>query len=291
MMGGHARPLWQEHRSNILATLAKSELFNYAIERWAQLSSDYEESGEDECADSDGDAVLGKEKHDLDNIVTSSLEDIEVIVSSMFAVIPALRSLRRSYILDLEAAGLEATSTEVAGLTTGEITLPNLTAGNPSLHSIVKSEADSKTHLEAPKDIEKQPKPTYTLRVVSNEVPQDAVFDETIRLVKELEEALRNDEDLAKAYARDITAFSVDLHEQRVQLDRYYRSYRTREKGVSSTKADLVVQLNKDVKQTMNAVMPFENTTQAQLMSSEEMDSMVNNLIKQVGKANSILAA
>lgn len=280
-------PLWQKHRSSILATLAKSELFDFAAERWAELSNQYEEIEEEpDCGkpkfvdDLAGDNVNRIPENTINNLhkaVAFSLEDIEVIVDSIYAVIPALRSLRRSYILDLEVASQDSTLSQVTESTIFDAT--------------TMSEVDSQTDVPASIDLKKQHKPVYTLRVVNPKAPQNAIFDETMRLIKELEEALRNDEQFAQAEAHEIAVFSPEINEQRVQLDRHFRNQNNGEKGISSKKADAVSRLNHDVKATVDAVMLFENPEKGPVMNGEEMDKMVSNLIEEMGKVNSILLA
>lgn len=153
--------------------------------------------------------------NNLHKAVAFSLDDIEVIVDSIYAVIPALRSLRRSYILDLEAASQDSSLPQVTESTIFDATV---------------SEVDSHTDVPASSDLKKHHKPVYTLRVVNPKAPQNAIFDETMRLIMELEEALRNDEEFAQAEAHEIAVFSPELHEQRVQLDRHFRNQDSGEK-------------------------------------------------------------
>jgi hypothetical protein len=214
--------------------------------------------------------------NNLHKTVAFSLDDIEVILDSIYAVAPALRSLRRSYILDLEAASQDSTLPQVTGSTIFDATV---------------SEVDSQTDVPASSDLKKQYKPVYTLRVVNLKAPQNAIFDETMRLIKELEEALRNDEEFAQAEAHEIAVFSPELHEQLVQLDRHFRNQERGEKGISSKKADAVSRLNHDVKATVDAAMLFENPEKGPVMNGEKMDKMVTNLIEEMGKVNSILLA
>lgn len=56
-------------------------------------------------------------------------------------------------------------------------------------------------------------------------------------------------------------------------------------------KAEAISQLNHEVKATMDSIMLFTKPTKAQPVDGAEMDKTVNNLVKDMGKVNSIFSS
>lgn len=299
----------QSDRRNILAAISKGELLEFAIDHWRLLSEviDYDteeadESGAFECS-SYGNGiskavVTQMASHNLPAQVAAEIllvvEEIRVAVDSLFSILPSLRSIRQSRVLDLDSLG--------SGVSLpNEIAVDQTPAEVPARKSVTpKSPVSSPSHSDKGKALypPEKAKPLYTLRVTRDKTSHSLVLEDTLRLAKSLEEALRNDEEYAKSHdlAKGASVLSPEMTKQRGILEKYREAFSgsVGNRDIPAREAEVALQLNKALKKTVDTViMPdlttYQKNSDWEFPSSDDMEKTIKEMLGVFEKSNSAL--
>jgi hypothetical protein len=271
-------------RRAILAALGTGNLVDIAIERWSVLSmsSTDEESMAFEATTADttadADTTKGSESAAMTSTTTekatgaaigSALQDIEFALESLFSINSSIRSIRRSYRLDIESAWEENSSV---------------------VDSTVGANSDAVDSDGQPMSTEKQ-KEYLVLRVVSKDkAAQRLMREETVQLVKLLEDALNNDEasvsDQADSGAgKKMRLLSPEVKTQRLRLEEFEKN----STEIPPDKLKIAVGLNQTLKKTLNSVIVSDNRDAVgklkQLQATWETDKILDRTMETLGNA------
>lgn len=265
-------------RRAILAALGTGNLVDIAIERWSVLSmsSTDEESMAFEATTVD--TTKGSESAAMTSTTTekatgaaigSALQDIEFALESLFSINSSIRSIRRSYRLDIESAWEENSSV---------------------VDSTVGANSDAVDSDGQPMSTEKQ-KEYLVLRVVSKDkAAQRLMREETVQLVKLLEDALNNDEasvsDQADSGAgKKMRLLSPEVKTQRLRLEEFEKN----STEIPPDKLKIAVGLNQTLKKTLNSVIVSDNRDAVgklkQLQATWETDKILDRTMETLGNA------
>ncbi|OTA80853.1 hypothetical protein M434DRAFT_37765 [Hypoxylon sp. CO27-5] len=258
---GNSIQNFRRHREKLMAALGKGRLLDFAIERWTVLTEAFEEN----------DGELGSREDAL----VLPLQEIEVIVDSLFNVSPAIRFIRKSLIVNFE---------EASEVSTPPITVDIRNTNTPS----------------QPYPVTEKGKQLYNLKVVSNDrTAQKYIIGESLRLAKTLEEALRNDETQTiigpPNQTTSILPVSPKIQKQRHLLEKFDASLGSSpgQGLIPTSKLETVIQLNADLKHTFDAVMPTGWDAKKSLSQEEDLratDKILEDMVEKFENANLILA-
>jgi hypothetical protein len=276
-------------RTSLLAALGAGEFEDYAIARWKILSESYEgdheeheskavEVGEtgkaqppegtaqgvDQDEATKSEVPTSRPPANTEAMLSSALHDIQIVLDSLFCMNSAIRSMRQSYRLNLESAMDESVA----------LTSPTLVA--------------SEQQVQLPQS--ERLKEAVKLRVVSKDkVAQRFMMEESVRLTKLLENALRNDEaEAAESEDPEATKhmrlLSPVMKNHRLGLEKFQESATS----MPPEKVRAVWELNRTLRDTVDAVMlPKDmeglDTTVWQGQPSEGTDKILDQALERIG--------
>lgn len=233
-------------RLALLAALGTGNLVDIAVQRWTVLSMSFDDEDEPTApetamadADNSGSKTAMRSSamtvKATDAAIGSALEDIECSLESLFSINSSIRSIRRSYRLDMESAWEDG---------------PN------AMGSTVGVDAGAGTSGEQAVEAGKQ-KEHQVLQVVSKDkAAQKLMRAETVQLVKRLEDALNSDEtsvsDTAGSGAvKNMRLLSPAVKAQRLKLEEFEKQ----SVEMPPDKLKLAVNLNQTMKKTVDSVI------------------------------------
>ncbi|KAL1864276.1 hypothetical protein VTK73DRAFT_6007 [Phialemonium thermophilum] len=263
-------------RTKLLAALGSEQFVEYSAARWEVLSESYESEDEEDHAETarskgavddnttEADTPAAQLLRKVERMLESTLEDVQIILDSLFSVNPALRSMRQSYRLDLEFVPEEQALSTASTLVV--------------------------TEPPASRPLPEKKKETIKFQLVSKDKEaQRFMMEESSRLAGILERALRNDEaEAAKSEdpqaTRSVPVLSPEMKKYRVKMDKL-KDIKT---PMPPEKVAVAMELNRTLRSTVDAVMFPEDeqlvaSAKWETKSKEEADKVLERALERIG--------
>lgn len=302
--------IFEQDRGLLLSALGKGQLLDLAMLRWVELADlDYDEENEiyeGEIEPSkDGDDVMTKNSRSLDTRTKWTVEDLELMVQSLQEILPAIRSARQAYKLDLETAW--ATKTAPANIVVGPLESASTeTSDTPDGLSYQTHHNHSVPDTHSP-----QPSRTSTIDAAENTSyetvrrPQVApmsfeqyefYIERVIRLATDLEEALLKDEEFAKSHKiSNEPIFSKQLRNEKVKLKLHQSQIKSMgpQAVITPEQTSAIAELNNVLRDACNRlVLSFETVNDSFRPTGDSavtMDETIQKLLGTFNRTTSIL--